>query len=115
MDIVQVYIDNSGKWVYMFNIIDIFTREIVSHHEDLRCFTKEALKVLDEAVDNRNNDDLVIRTYNFVQFRSRDFQSKIRELDISYERIIVNTPEENFYIERFHSTLKDLKYIKTLL
>lgn len=34
----------------MFDIIDVFTREIVGHHEGLRCRTKEALKALDEVV-----------------------------------------------------------------
>ena len=35
-----MYIDNGGHWVYMFDIIDVFTREIVGHHEGLRCRTK---------------------------------------------------------------------------
>jgi len=56
MDIVQMYIDNSGQWVYMFDIFDVFTREIVEHHKGLRCRTKEVLKALlkalDEAVEN---------------------------------------------------------------
>ena len=106
MDMVQMYIDNSGQWVYMFDIIDVFTREIVGHHEGLRCRTKEALKALDEAVANRNIDDLVLRTDNGVQFRSREFQTRIRELDIAHERTMVNTPEENAHIESFHGTLK---------
>ena len=86
--------------------VDVFTREIVGHHKGLRCRTKEALKVFDEAAENRNTDDLVLRTDNGVQFRSREFQTRIRELDISHERTMVNTPEENAHIERFHGTLK---------
>jgi len=52
----------------MFDIIDVFSREIVGHHEGLRGRTKEALKALNEAVENRNADDLVLRTDNGVQF-----------------------------------------------
>ncbi len=63
---VQMHIDNSDQWVYMFDIIDVFTREIVGHHEALRCRTKKALKALDEAVENRNTNDLVLRTDNGV-------------------------------------------------
>ena len=106
MDMVQMYIDNSGQWVYMFDIIDVFTREIVGHHEGLRCRTKEALKALNEAVETRNTDDLILRTDNGTQFRSREFQTRIRELDISHERTMINTPEENAHIESFHGTLK---------
>lgn len=106
MDMVQMYIDNSGQWVYMFDIIDVYTREIVGHHESLRCRTKEALKALKPALEKRNTENLTLRTDNGVQFRSRQFQRKLKELNISHERTMVNTPEENAYIESFHGTLK---------
>lgn len=106
MDMVQMYIDESGQWVYMFDIIDVYTREIVGHHESLRCRTKEALAALEQATDNRNTENLTLRTDNGTQFRSREFQRKINELDISHERTTVNTPEENAHIESFHGTLK---------
>jgi putative transposase len=64
MDMVQMYIDNRGQWVYMFDITDLFTKKIAGHHEGLRCLTKEALKAFGEAVENRNIDNLVLRTYN---------------------------------------------------
>jgi len=102
---VRIYRDNSGQWVYMFDIIDLYTSEVVGHHEGLRCLTKEALKALDEAAEIRNTDDLILRTDNGIQFRSREFQTKIRELDISHERTMVNTPEENGYIESFPGIL----------
>lgn len=106
MDMVQMYIDESGQWVYMFDIIDVYTREIVGHHESLRCRTKEALKALKMAVETRNTDNLVLRTDNGVQFRSRAFQRYLNEIEIDHERIAVNTPEENSHIESFHGTLK---------
>jgi putative transposase len=52
MDMVQMYINNSGKWVYIFDIIDVFTREIVGQREGLRSCIEEAFKELDEAVKN---------------------------------------------------------------
>jgi len=55
----------------MFDIIDVFIREIVGHHEGPRFGTKETLKALEEAAENRNTDDLVLRTDNGVQFRTR--------------------------------------------
>jgi putative transposase len=48
-------------------------------------------KVLDKAIENRETNYLVLRTNNDIQFRSREFQIKIRDLDISHERTIVNT------------------------
>jgi putative transposase len=69
-----MYIDNSGQWVYIcLLIIDLFTREIVGHHEGLRGRTKEVRKVLDEVVEKRNTDELVLRTDNGFRFRSREF------------------------------------------
>lgn len=106
MDMVQMYIDKSGQWVYMFDIIDVYTREIVGHHESLRCRTKEALAALKKAVNTRNTNQLILRTDNGTQFRSRAFQKYLKEIGIEHERIAVNTPEENSHIESFHGTLK---------
>ncbi|WP_166668548.1 DDE-type integrase/transposase/recombinase [Halanaerobium saccharolyticum] len=82
-------------------LIYVFTREIISHHEGLSCRTKEALKALNKAAENRNTDDRILRTDNGVQFRSREFQTRIRELDISHERTMVNTSEENLILRAF--------------
>jgi len=82
MDMVQMYIDNNSQWVYMFDIIDVYTREIVGHHESLRCRTKEALEALESAAAKRNTDNLILRTDNGIQFRSRKFQSELIELVI---------------------------------
>ena len=106
MDMVQTYIDKSGQWVYMFDIIDVYTREIVGHYEGLRCRTKEALNALKQAIENRDTDNLILRTDNGVQFRSRAFQKFLNDKEIEHERIAVNTPEENSHIESFHGTLK---------
>ncbi|MBM7624964.1 IS3 family transposase [Sporohalobacter salinus] len=106
MDMVQMYIDKSGQWVYMFDIIDVYTREIVGHHESLRCRTKEALKALKQAVESRDTNNLILRTDNGTQFRSRNFQRYLKQIYIEHERIAVNTPEENSHIESFHGTLK---------
>ncbi|MCK8824327.1 IS3 family transposase [Fuchsiella alkaliacetigena] len=106
MDMVQMYLDKSGRWVYMFDIIDVYTREIVGHHVSLRCRTDEALKALKQAVNSRDIDNLVLRTDNGTQFRSKDFQSYISKTNIEHERIAVNTPEQNSHIESFHGTLK---------
>ncbi len=42
----QWYLDECGQWVYMFDIIDVYTREIVGYSANLRCQTKEALAAL---------------------------------------------------------------------
>jgi putative transposase len=76
------------------------------NHEGLRYRTKEALKALNGAVENQNTNELVLRTNNCTQFRSRKFKARITEFDISHERILVNIPEEDDHIERFHGTLK---------
>ena len=112
LDMVQWYLDSTGNWVYMFDIMDVYTREIVGYHMSLRCRTDEALAALEEALENRDVDDVILRTDNGVQFRSRDFQNYLNKLDkeddikVNHERITVDTPKENAYIESFHGTLK---------
>ena len=42
-----MYIDKSCQWVNMFDVFEVYTREVVGHRFiGMRCFTKEALKTL---------------------------------------------------------------------
>lgn len=96
----------------MFGIIDVYTKEIVGYNIGLRCRTDEALDALEKALKDRDVEKLILRTDNGVQFRSKDFQNYLNNLkedektEINHERITVNTPRENTYIESFHGALK---------
>lgn len=59
-----------------------------------------------ESSKHRNTEQLILRTDNGTQFRSRAFQKYLKEIGIEHERIAVNTPEENSHIESFHGILK---------
>jgi len=61
-------------------IIDVFTREIVGYHEGSRYIIKEAFQSLDEAIENRNADDLVLITDNGAQFRRESFRQGLENL-----------------------------------
>ncbi|GAB6137389.1 hypothetical protein JCM15060_05780 [Halanaerobaculum tunisiense] len=96
----------------MFDLIDVYTREIIGHKISLRRRTDETLEALKETLEDRDVENVILRTDNSVQFRSKDFQDYLRELksdeeiEIKHERITIDTPKENAYIESFHGTLK---------
>lgn len=55
LDMTQWYMDYSGQWVYMFGIIDVYTREIVGYHLSLRCRTQEAIKAMEMALESMSH------------------------------------------------------------
>lgn len=59
MDMVQRYLDNTGGWVYMFDIIDIYTREIFGHHISLRCKTDETLQTLKNVLETQDIEEVM--------------------------------------------------------
>ena len=122
LDMVQLYLDSTGNWVYMFDIMDVYTKETIGYHMSLRCRTDESLAALEETLENRNVDNVIVRTDNEVQFRSKSFQNYLNKLEkqnyikVNHERISVDMPKENAYIESFHGTLKmeEIEHCMTL-
>jgi putative transposase len=53
---------------------------------------------------------LVLRSDNGPQFRAEAFSKAMEELGIIHERIPINSPNLNAYIESFHSILEDECY-----
>lgn len=53
---------------------------------------------------------LTLRSDNGPQFRAKEFTETLDRLGINHERIPINTPNLNAYIESFHSILEDECY-----
>ena len=58
----------------------------------------------------KETDKLILRSDNGPQFRAKVFSKAMETLGITHERIPINTPNMNAYIESFHSILEDECY-----
>ncbi len=95
-------------WCYLFNVLDVFTREWVSFALDISAVRTNAIQSVVNAVSSHDIDTgkLNLRVDNGSQYASADFRSSMKVLGIRLEYIFRNTPEQNGHIESFHKTLK---------
>ncbi|MGH2613112.1 MAG: IS3 family transposase [Rhabdochlamydiaceae bacterium] len=98
----------SDRWCYLFNVIDVFTREWIGYAFDVAATRHNAVMSVNNAVASRkpHTDELVIRVDNGSQYISNDFQKSVKILGAGLEFIYYHTPEQNGHIESFHKTLK---------
>ena len=116
MDIKYGYVAGQRRHFYLASIIDVFDRAIVSYHRGKACHTQDILQVLQKGLQKRKvskqEHKLVIRTDNGTQFTSKAFYAFCEEAQIEHERIPVQMPNKNAYIESFHSILERECYLR---
>lgn len=112
IDLKYGYVQGSQQFFYQMSIIDIFDRVIVESHIGLTAKAKDAARIVKIAAQKRSIQpgQLVIRSDNGPQFRAKAFVQALDELGITHERIPINSPNLNAYIESFHSILEDECY-----
>jgi len=111
MDMTRIYLDD-GTMVHHMAIIDVYDRQIVGHHESLRCRAGEWLAAWDKALLNRFPDGprgcgLVLQVDNGCQPSSRSFRRHIALCGAKLSFTGVGVPEHNAHIERYFRSLKE--------
>ena len=113
IDLKYGYIPGRKRFFFQISVIDAFDKTIIDSHIGLHAEAKDAARVVKNAIKKRNikkTDKLVLRSDNGPQFRAKAFSKAMDELGIIHERIPINTPNMNAYIESFHSILEDECY-----
>ncbi len=106
-DMSYVWSGRDG-WSYLFNVIDVFSREWVAYAFDTSAVKENAIQSVINALSHKKVDvsRLKIRVDNGSQYTSQAFRESMKVLGVSIEFIFRNTPEQNGHIESFHKTLK---------
>ena len=106
LDIKYVWVQGEGRWYYLLSIMDVFSRKI------LHWIFQKSVRKIDvinmfrwlHTVYNLNG--VIIRNDNGSQFLANQVRSFLTQLEARQEFTHVATPEENAYIEAFHSILQ---------
>jgi len=105
-----LYINGERRNAFLCSVIDCFTREDLAYHFGRHCLKEDVLRVLEEACRSRGinypNILLRIRSDNGSQFISHPVKSYLESIGIEQEHIHVATPQENGFIESFHSIIQ---------
>ena len=105
-DLTYIHCGVDG-WAYLFNVIDVASREWVSYVFDTYAVKENAILSVEKAVIKHPEAIGVrLRTDHGSQYGSKTFKESMRILGIKQEFIAVNTPEQNGHMESFHKTLK---------
>jgi putative transposase len=99
----------ADRWCYLFNVLDVFSREWVGYAFDTAARAENAIMSVNNALTTHQGIDLsrlTLRVDNGSQYTSKKFTGSMKVLGLKLEYIFANTPEQNGNMESFHGRLK---------
>ena len=103
LDIRYVWVQGDSRWYYQLTIMDVFSRRIL-HYIFQRSIRQSDVIALMRYLDLRFGlKGVIIRNDNGSQFIANKVRQALCDLEARQEFTHVATPEENSYIEAFHS------------
>ncbi len=103
LDIKYVWAQGEGRWYYQLAIMDVFSRRILCWIFE-RSVRQTDVIALMRWLDLRFGlKGVIIRNDNGSQFIARKVREALQSMEAKQEFTHVATPEENAYIEAFHS------------
>lgn len=104
MDIKYVYIHGERRWAYLLTVLDVFSRCIVGQLFALSVRAREVVALLNaEAPTWTSAEGVRLRTDHGAQFVANELAEALRQLKITHEFTHPGVPEENAFIESWHS------------
>lgn len=92
-DLTYIHCGVDG-WAYLFNVVDVFSREWVSYVFDKYAVKENAILSVEKAlIKHPQALDVRLRTDHGSKYGSRAFKESMRVLGVKQEFIAVNTPE----------------------
>jgi putative transposase len=104
MDIKYVFIVGEKKWAYLLTIIDAFSRCLPAQLFARSIRANDVIALLNRhAPEWKSTTRIRIRTDNGSQFIANDVALALEKLHIDHEFTHPGVPEENAFIESWHS------------
>jgi putative transposase len=112
-DMTYIFCGIDG-WCYLFNVIDVFSREWISYVFDTLAKKENAIQAVLRALEKHPEaaGKVTLRCDNGPQYISEAFQDCMKALRINLDFIAYSTPEQNGHVESFHGRFKK-EYIWT--
>ena len=100
------YIPINGKFAYLLSLIDVYSRMIVGHVFKTSIRQHDVLWLLKNTLPEKANVPITIRNDNGSQFIAKSVRSYLEQINVEHEFAHIATPEDNAYIEAFHSIMQ---------
>ena len=106
MDIKFIRIDATGKFSYVLTVIDVYSRMVLNYVFKNSIKQHDVIWLMSSIVGNEKTQGISIRNDNGSQFLANKVRIYLNEMGINQEFTHIATPEENSYIEAFHSIME---------
>jgi putative transposase len=106
MDIKYVRIDREKRFAYLLTVMDVYSRFAVGHTLKYSIKKADVILLLDGILRGVSTKGIIIRNDNGSQFLAHNVRKYLTQNDIIQEFTHIATPEENSYIEAWHSSLE---------
>jgi len=116
IDIKYIYIAGDNMNAYLITILDVLSRKALVWELDFSMKSDKVLKLFDKLIETylqaedllNKKMSVILRSDNGSQFIAKKVQKYLKENHLVQEFIKPATPEQNGYIESFHSTVEKL-------
>ena len=105
LDIKYVWVHGDRRWYYLLSIMDVFSRRILVWIFQKSVRKTDVINLFRYLHYCFNLKGVIIRNDNGSQFIANQVRELLIRLEAQQEFTHVATPEENAYIEAFHSIL----------
>lgn len=106
MDIKYIKIEQEGKFGYVLSVIDVYSRAILAYIFKRSIKQYDVIWLFKKILNDTKVQGITIRNDNGSQFIAQSVRQYLKELGIAQEFAHVATPEDNAYIEAFHSIME---------
>lgn len=105
-DIKYVWVQGERRNCYLLSVIDVFSRKILAWLFQSSIRQIDLINLLRSVNQNYSLKGVILRNDNGSQFIAHSVRNFLKSSEVKQEFTHVATPEENSYIEAFHSILE---------
>lgn len=106
MDIKYVHIHGSGRNALLLTVLDVYSRKIMGQLMWWRMRKEQVKWLLGQIIEKHPVKGITLRNDNGSQFVAHLVREYLKDNNIAQEFTHVATPEENAFIEAYHSILE---------
>jgi putative transposase len=106
-DIKYIYIHGQHRNALLITVLDVFSRGVLGYRLEWSITKHQVIDLMKEVLlHNQMPEKVSLRTDNGSQFEASLFREYLKEMTIDHEFTHLATPQENCYIESFHSIVE---------
>lgn len=106
MDIKYIHIHGQGKNALLLTVIDVFSRKVLTHMLRFNIKKGDVMIMLSLLLLEYSPEGMTLRNDNGSQFIAGVVRQFLKEKGVYQEFSHVATPEDNAYIEAYHSIVQ---------